>query len=68
MTCQPAIDVGIAFIVTFQTHPHAPLLVRQTVIVLNLSVALLAGNFAVDVALVIEQNVLGDIVDLLPGR
>ena len=67
MACQPAIDVGVAFIVTFQAHPHAPLLVRQAVIVLNLSVALLAGNFAVDVALMIEQDMFGHIVDFFPG-
>lgn len=68
MTCQPAVDVGIAFIVAFETHPHAPFLVRQAVIVLNLSVALLTGNFAIDVPLMIEQDVLGHIVDFLPGR
>ncbi len=68
MTRQPAIDVGIAFIVTFQAHSHPPLLVRQAVIVLNLPVAFLAGNFAVDVPLMVEQNVLGDVVDFFPGR
>ena len=68
MACQPAIDVGIPFIVAFQAHPHTPFLVRQALVVLNLSVAFLAGDFAVDVPLVIEQNMLGHIVDFFPGR
>ena len=67
MTRQPAIDIGFALIVTFQAHPHAPLLVRQPVKVLNLPVAFPAGNFAVDMPLMIEQDVLGHIVDFLPG-
>jgi hypothetical protein len=54
MTRQPAIDIGIAFIVTFQALPHAPVFVRQAVKVLNLTVAFLAGYFAVDVPLMIE--------------
>ena len=68
MACQPAVHVGIAFIVAFQAHPHPPFLVRQALIVLNLSVAFLAGNLTVDVPLVIEQNMLGHIVDFFPGR
>jgi hypothetical protein len=68
MTCQPAIDVGILFIMAFNAFAHAPFLVGQALVVLNLSVAFLAGNFAVDVPLVIEQNMLGDIVDFFPGR
>ena len=67
MTGQPAIDVGILLIVAFQTHSHAPLLVRQPLTVLNLPVAFLAGNFAVDMALMIEQHMLGHIVNLFPG-
>jgi hypothetical protein len=51
---QPAIDIGILFIVTFQAHPHTPLFVRQPVKVLNLPVAFLAGNFTVDMPLMIE--------------
>ena len=68
MACQPAIDVGIAFIVAFQAHPHAPLLARQSLVGLNLSVAFLAGNFTIDVPLMIEQDMLGHIVDFFPGR
>jgi len=36
--------------------------------VLNLPVAFLAGNLAVDVPLMIEQDVFGHIVDFFPGR
>ena len=64
---QPAIDVGILFIVTFQAHPHAPIFVRQSLNVLDLPVAFPAGNFTVDMALMIEQDMLGHIVDFIPG-
>ena len=68
MTRQPAIDIGILFIVTFQAHPHAPFFVRQSLNVLNLPVAFLAGDFPVDVPLMVEQDVLGHIVNLFPRR
>ena len=67
MTRQPAIDIGILLIVTFQAHSHAPIFVRQSLNVLNLTVAFLAGNFTVDMALMIEQDMLGHIVDFFPG-
>ena len=67
MTRQPAIDIGILLIVAFQAHSHAPFLVRQSLNVLNLTVTFLAGNFAVDVPLMVEQDVLGHIVNLFPG-
>ena len=35
--------------------------------VLNLPVAFPAGNFTIDMALMIEQDVLGHIVDFHPG-
>ena len=41
---------------------------RQTLQVLYLSVAFGAGNFAVDVPLVIKQHVFGHIIDFYPGR
>ena len=68
MTRQPAIDVGILFIVTFQAHSHAPFLVRQPLNIFNQPVALPAGNFTVDVSLMIEQDMLGHIIHLNPGR
>ena len=66
MARQPAIDVSILFIVTFQAHPHAPVFVRQPVKVLNLPVAFPAGNFTVNMTLMIEQDMLGYIVNLFP--
>ena len=67
MTRQPAIDIGILLIMAFQAHSHTPLFVRQPLNVLNLTVAFLAGDFAVDVSLMIEQDMLGHIVDFFPG-
>ena len=53
----------------FDTNSHAPVLVRQSLNVLNLPVAFLAGDFPVDVPLMVEQDVLGHIVDFHPrGR
>ena len=51
----------------FDAYPHPPVFVGQPVKVLNQSVAFPAGNFAVDMALMIEQHVLGHIIDLDPG-
>jgi hypothetical protein len=67
MTRQPTIDVRIFFIVAFQTHPHPPLLVRQSVKVFNQAVTFPARNFAVDMPLMIEQNVLSYVIHLDPG-
>jgi len=67
VTRQPTVDVRIFLFMTFNTNPHAPLLVRQPVKVLNLPVAFPAGNFAVDMPLMIEQDMLGHIVYFLPG-
>jgi len=67
VTRQPAVDVGILFIMTFQAHPHPPIFVRQPLKVLNQSMAFPAGNFAVDMTLVVEQHVFGHVVHLDPG-
>ena len=67
MTRQPAIHIGILLLMTFQAHPHAPVFVRQPVKVLNLPVAFPAGNFTVNMTLMIEQDMLGHIVDFYPG-
>ena len=68
MTGQPAINVGILLLMTFQAHTHLPILGRQPVKVFYLSVAFPAGNFAVDMPLMIEQHVFGHVVHLDPGR
>ena len=67
MTGQPAVYICVLLFVAFDTHPHPPLFVGQPLNVLNLTVAFLAGNFAVDVPLVIEQDVLGHIIYFHPG-
>ena len=67
MTRQPAINVGIFLFMTFQALPHPPIFVRQSLNVLNLTVAFPAGNFTVNMSLMIEQDMLGHIVDFHPG-
>ena len=67
MTGQPAVYICFLLFVAFDTYPHPPLFVRQPLNVLNLTVAFLAGNFAVDVPLVIEQDMLGHIIYFHPG-
>jgi hypothetical protein len=68
MACQPAIEVGIFLSVARNTLIHVPGLMRQPLKVLHLSVAFGAGDFAVDVALVIKQYMFGHIIKLYPGR
>ena len=68
MARQPAIEVGIFLSVARNTLIHVPGLMRQTLQVLHLSVAFGAGNFAVDVPLVIKQYMFGHIIKLYPGR
>mgnify|MGYP006935559334 CR=1 FL=1 len=65
---QPAIEVGIFLSVARNTLIHVPGLMRQPLKVLHLSVAFGAGDFAVDVALVIKQYMFGHIIKLYPGR
>ena len=68
MTRQPAINVGILLFMTFQAHPHLPFLGRKPLKVFYRAVAFPAGNFAVDMPLMIEQHVFGHIIDFYPGR
>jgi len=53
---------------TFQAHPHPPILGRQPLKVFNQSMAFPAGDFFVDMTLVVEQNVFRYVVYLHPGR
>jgi hypothetical protein len=64
---QPAIDVDILLIMTFQAHPHPPIFVRQPLQVLNLPVAFPAGYLVVDMPLVVEQYMFRYIVNFDPG-
>jgi hypothetical protein len=54
MACQPAIEVGIFLLVTLYTLPHIPDFLRQPLKVLHLTVTFAAGNFVVNMTLVIE--------------
>ena len=67
MTCQPTADIGIFPFVTFQTHSHLPVLIRQSLQVLDLSVAFPASHFFVDMTLVVEQDMFRNIVNFDPG-
>jgi hypothetical protein len=64
---QPAIDARLLFAMALDAHPHLPGFLRQPLEVLDLAVALLANNLAVDVPLVVEKDVFGNVVYLDPG-
>jgi len=68
MACQPAVKVGIFLPVTLDAFAHTPNFLRQALQVLYLTVTFGAGNFLVNVALVIKQHVFGHIIDFYPGR
>ena len=68
MARQPAVDIGTFLLVAFQTRSHAPVLDRQTLQIFNRTVAFLAGDLFVNMTLMVEQNVLGHVVYLCPGR
>ena len=68
MTRQPTIYVGILLFVAFHTHSHPPVLGRQPLKVFYQSVAVPAGDFVVDMTLMVEQNVFRYVVYLHPGR
>jgi len=66
MACQPAVEVGIFLPMTFDALAHAPAFVWKAVQIGNLPVTLLAGDFAVNVTLVIKQHVFSHVIDLDP--
>jgi len=68
MACQPAINIDLFLVVAFQAHAHLPVFGRQAVHIFNLSVAFLTGDFFVNMALMVEQNVFRHVVYLDPGR
>ena len=68
MARQPAIHVGALLEMTRDALIHIPGLMGQPLKVLHLTVAFSAGDFAVNVALVIKQHVFGHIIELYPGR
>ncbi len=68
MACQPAVEICIFLLMTLDTLTHAPYFLRQPLKVLHLTVTFSTGNFAIDVALVIEQHMFGHIIYFYPGR
>ena len=66
MACQPAVQVGIFLSMTLDALTHIPDFLGQALKVLHLPVAFGTGDFAVNMALVIEQHVLGHIVEFYP--
>ena len=67
MARQPAVHIGALFKMARNTLIHVPGLMRQTLQVLYLSVAFGAGNFTVNMALVIKQHVFSHIIYFDPG-
>ena len=65
---QPAVQVYIFFAMTLDTFSHTPFLVGQSMLIFNLAMAVVAGYLVVDVALMVEYYMLGNIVDLNPRR
>lgn len=68
MACQPAVQVGIFLSMTLDALTHIPDFLGQALKVLHLTVTFGTGDFAVNMALVIKQHVLGHIIDFHPGR
>jgi hypothetical protein len=68
MTRQPAVPVGILLFVACDALAHAPDFVVKPLNLTHLTVALLTGDIAVDVALVVEKHVFRYIVDFDPRR
>ena len=68
VTRQPTVYICLFLFVTFDTRSHAPLLGRQPMKVFNQAMAFLTGYFAIDMTLMIEQHMLGHVVNFNPGR
>jgi hypothetical protein len=66
MACQPAAEVSIFLAVALDALSHAPVFVRESLEVLHLTVTFLTGDFVVNMALVIEKNVFGYVIDFYP--
>jgi hypothetical protein len=68
VTGQPAVHIGLFGLVTFYALTHAPLFSLQAVRIFNFPMAGLAHYLTVDMPLVVEQDVFGQLVDFHPGR
>ena len=67
MTGQPTPQIGIFLSMALDAFPHLPVLIRQPMQVLNLSMAFPASHFLVDMTLVVKQYMFGNIIHLDPG-
>ncbi len=67
MTGQPAINYRILAAMAIDTSLHAPGFPGQALQIGHLSVTFLAGNFGVNVALMIEKHMFGHNINLHPG-
>ena len=63
---QPAVHIRLFFFMTGDAKSHFKMYTFDSVHGFDCTVALLAGNFAVNVALVIEQHMLWNIVYFFP--
>ena len=68
MTGQPAAEVGLLLSVTVDTESHEETVFLESVHGLHLPVALLAGQFLLNMSLMVEKDKLWNIVYLNPRR
>ena len=66
VTCEPAVKVGFLFPVAINAKSHLEAMTLEPVLGLHRAVALLTGNLLPNVALMIEQDVLREVVHPLP--
>jgi hypothetical protein len=68
VTGQPAAEVGLLLPVTVDAESHQETVFLESVHGLHLPVALLAGQFLLNVSLMVEKNKLWNVVYLDPRR
>ena len=66
VTRQPAVPVGLLFLMALHTKPHHEALAFDPVHCLHPTVAFLATDFLPDMSLMVEQDVFRQVVDLAP--
>ena len=68
MTPQPAIQVGLLLPMALDAEAHLESLALEPIHLPDLAMARFAGDILQDMALMVEQHVLGQIEHLDPGR
>ena len=69
MACQPTSQVGVLYLVTIDTKFHFKVDPFDAVHGFDLTMAFLSFDIAVDMSLMVKQNMLGQVIDLAPwGR